>query len=895
MKNYIKIYATLKSNGKYNINRHQHLIRAEFINEFKASKDTLRKAISFLKEKGAIVTESNELIVRFSMERTELEKLVKANIKVTKQKDGAITYSFDKQPNLKEISHVFDHLELPPSAAPLSVSPTPPPLGSNQRDFNYIKDILDVDDIHQNYANKGAGTTVAVIDTGFAIMTKEPCQINGLTLSVDNDILDLYDISLSDKYSSSISLTGITTQGNTIVHSNNIPFTEDEYWATYAYWHPFYTAQGYPNLNNPISIPFTDPTGMQQRTLGAGDVDGHGIMVAAHAQEVAPEANYQFLGYYKPYHDSQFLECMIRISNFLTPPDVVNCSWGMSTSVNYLQSFLSTQLVIADIVANGSTVVCGAGNGQSDLPFTAPVEPIAHPDIVSIGGSIHMAGTSYRVSDISSSFDSFRYQIPQRHVPDLTALSGGVTPPERLMSPTAPDRTRDQGNSTLDGTQPDDGWAAAIGTSLAAPQVAGIVSLLKSSHQNLTPRAIKNILENACLDVTVGTSHHGDAAHSGWNKATGYGIVKANEAFNFLRKGTQAFIRDIVKDNGSGNSTNNIPNNSPDIINRYSPNDAIYLGITTKHKSSWSKPVNLNTNNYLYLRIQNKGVVSGPFTAYIYVTDTPNLGTPANWQMINQTSYNQVNAGDFDVFGPVQWNPANFNLTSDPQFIVVLDSSHNHMPGFNTIVDQASFENWVRTNNNVAWKGTTSTNLDPGLTGTIKFPGEIIRGIKSQLKIAFNHLEYGNCTIRIRKSIIEDSTKGLKLIRSNRIYSYYQLNSAEAFINTNGDIKGENDIILSYQSPEGNETPVGSINFYSNKTLLRTVNITNFKSAYIGNLNSKELHASNCSFGKRSSDKNKVGFEDITEAIAEGFDPCGHCMEHLDKKLIKLIIKNPLA
>lgn len=47
--------------------------------------------------------------------------------------------------------------------------------------------------------------------------------------------------------------------------------------------------------------------------------------------------------------------------------------------------------------------------------------------------------------------------------------------------------------------------------------------------------------------------------------------------------------------------------------------------------------------------------------------------------------------------------------------------------------------------------------------------------------------------------------------------------------------------------------------------------------AYIGNKKSKKLHHSNCSAVQSMSEKNKVAFTDIDEAIAQGYTPCGIC------------------
>jgi hypothetical protein len=45
-----------------------------------------------------------------------------------------------------------------------------------------------------------------------------------------------------------------------------------------------------------------------------------------------------------------------------------------------------------------------------------------------------------------------------------------------------------------------------------------------------------------------------------------------------------------------------------------------------------------------------------------------------------------------------------------------------------------------------------------------------------------------------------------------------------------------------------------------------------------GNLKLKIYGTINCASGKRMKTENRVFFQDETEAITNGFRPCGHCM-----------------
>jgi len=64
------------------------------------------------------------------------------------------------------------------------------------------------------------------------------------------------------------------------------------------------------------------------------------------------------------------------------------------------------------------------------------------------------------------------------------------------------------------------GFTAALGTSAACPQAAGIAGLVLSVAPGLSPDALYNVLRQTCLDVEA----------PGWDEESGYGIIQARAA-----------------------------------------------------------------------------------------------------------------------------------------------------------------------------------------------------------------------------------------------------------------------------------------------------------------------------------------------------------------------------
>lgn len=906
MKSYIYAAAVLRSGGKFSVRTHPHLILAEYIEDFRPNRETQKEAIEFLKANEAIVSSVTDYIICFSMPCDSFERIFRAQI--TYWKGRLHEPVFETLLDLKAVVHLFDALDLDMRAEPLAmgISATPPPLQNQQRDYAYVRDQLGVTPLHAA-EQKGDGSRVAIIDTGFAPIISETAFRSFSTLQVSNPILGLYDVCPITKADDDcLSLDGFAYSGTTITATSQA-LTESEYSVKYATWHPFFVAQGYPNLTNPLSIPYVETDGSSAETYGAGDYNGHGIIVASHALEVAPSASYQFLGYEGPAFAIRHVECLQRVVqlNSNAPIDVLNCSWAPSASNPTAQAnSLAVQINIAILTAAGVTVVAGSGNGHSDLPFTGGFEPIVHPDVLSIGGALHMAGSAYRVSDIASSFSSFRYQIPQREVPDLVALSGGDLPAERFMSPTGPESKQDEDNAPDDGTSIDDAWCAANGTSLAAPQVTGIVALLKSAYPDLSPRAVKNILQNTCLDVaSAGSSFHGDQPAPGWDRATGFGVVQALEAVNYLSPGVRAFSRNTVTDNGAVPSTASVLSASPDIINRYSPHDAYYLSITTKHRHDLSKAVELSFMNHLYLRVQNRGDQAGTFTAYVYLSDAQGLAMPATWQLIGQETFSSLDAGDFDVFGPLSWDPAAFTVPTDPQFIAVFDSPNNPMPATTAITTQADFENWVRNHSNVVWKGARVFTGTWGQVGTIGIFQTTDIGLSTVLRLRLGNLfDRKHLRIRLYTSDAKHATlRGLKEVKANQLYRYYE--PVEDTVELTGVSWRKNRwdaVHLQYTVPD--DCSPGAYHFsyswISGKETVEpehTVLLDIQGAAYLGNRKSGELHTANCPYGKRMAARNRVGFNDVLTAVEKGYDPCWHCLRQLDVSRVKNWMYNPIA
>jgi len=154
------------------------------------------------------------------------------------------------------------------------------------------------------------------------------------------------------------------------------------------------------------------------------------------------------------------------------PAKVINMSLGGAGSCPN-----AVQDAIDDAIAQGSVVVVAAGNESSDTIDFAPS---------GCSGVINVAATN-RAGDLSF-YSNFGRRV------DIAA-PGGDFDDGGILS-LSNDGQTEAGN---------DGYANAIGTSAAAPQVAGVVSMMLARDPTLTSGRVLSILQGTAREFRVGS------------------------------------------------------------------------------------------------------------------------------------------------------------------------------------------------------------------------------------------------------------------------------------------------------------------------------------------------------------------------------------------------------
>lgn len=750
--------------------------------------------------------------------------------------------------------------------------------------LNVLNDVparLNVNPVHAAGID-GAGVRVSMVDTGFATRVSETLVSgNPNQLQVNHEVLSVQGVWLTADpgHAGTNYFTGGNFAGNTIALGAALPEVATNVEVVYSSLHPHYLAQNY-NIADLRAV-----GGLDAHT----DEYGHGTAEAANVLAVAPGCAFSFVKYSDGgWNNFPLAGFQSAVQN--QNPQIITCSWGTSAIDNALL------LDVGNAVANGIVVIFAAGNGHTDDPNSWSAKTVAHPNLISVGGAYPIQGGGFRASNYSSSYDSFIYTNPQRHCPDVVGLVGETPRACLIMLPTEPNNGMDQdlaGSGAFpngDNTAADDGWCVCSGTSAAAPQAAGVVALLLQQYPNLTPMAVKNVLENSALDVQAGSSSNGDAAAPGWDAATGFGLVDGQAAVNYLHAGQfNPYIRDNIMDNGTEPVVADRLWASPDIIVRNEQVDDPQeeLGQTLKHSNALSDQVEDGQDNYIYLRVQNRGSLAGDCTATVYFTDPGMFADPASWTNLGQQAIQNLGPGEFRVVGPMVWPDASIPASGHYCMISVLDSASDPAPDLTAIHSSADFVNMVRQSNNVAWKNINVEDVIPGGSASWSFYMEGPQGTGHQADLEINLNNFpaaATVLVKVVKRLADTATLDhMAVADQSQIYTTLNhLGGVGAIESMDLKSNERTKVTIYYSVPEG--APDGSysmsatLNIDGNNTggYTKIVNVSHF--AFLGNRRSREIHKRDCPWVSKMRPYNKLPLVDLEQARKRGFDNCAFCI-----------------
>ena len=183
------------------------------------------------------------------------------------------------------------------------------------------------------------------------------------------------------------------------------------------------------------------------------------------------------------------------------PADIINLSLG-GGSYSQAEQDAYTQARNAGVI-----VIAAAGNSGT----SAPMYPAAYDNVVSV--------SAVGIDETLAAYSNFGGTI------DVAAPGGSDT-----------DRNADGYVDGVLSTIGDDSagtiameYAFSMGTSMAAPHVAGVAALMKALYPELTPEEFDVLLSGGYLTRDLGAS--------GWDDSFGWGLIDAHKAVRIAQQG----------------------------------------------------------------------------------------------------------------------------------------------------------------------------------------------------------------------------------------------------------------------------------------------------------------------------------------------------------------------
>ena len=179
-------------------------------------------------------------------------------------------------------------------------------------------------------------------------------------------------------------------------------------------------------------------------------------------------------------------------------------------------------------------------------------------------------------------------------------------------------------------------------------------------------------------------------------------------------------MRDWIGD--TGDPHNGPLSCSPDIILRTSqiglpqtPQQVYGEGSGTENSQSLSDEADPQQDNYLYLRVRNRGAYpAANVQVKVYWATVSTLPMPSDWKLIGSSVIPNVPPGNIlTVSDAITWSKNDIPGPGHYCFIALIDSPDDPAPDPAVLTDWTSFLGYVSENNNVTWRNFNVAMLQP--------------------------------------------------------------------------------------------------------------------------------------------------------------------------------------
>lgn len=563
--------------------------------------------------------------------------------------------------------------------------------------------------------------------------------------------------------------------------------------------------------------------------------------------------------------------------------DIISMSWHWDGAQDDID------LRLQECSDDGIVMFAASGNYAPDIPDVIHY-PASNANVIAVGATNEndrrcLGGPG---QDWGSANQGSQYG------PELSVVAPGVHTWSTDMQGTGSGYNDSSGGGDAAG----DYFEDFGGTSGATPHAAGLAGLMLAYNPTLTPAQVRSIIEDTADDM-VGDPLEDTA---GWDKYMGHGRINAHAALvevqtNHPYAPADVYIRDALADNGTEPYAGSPLYYSPDIIVRKNPEPDPQTAFADMTVDPGSDNVEIGNDNYIYIRVHNKGASVTDIHARVYYTPLTTTCAPDLWQYIGQFDFYDVAPGAGAVSDALVWENAPDPGAVDHYCLVAsIEGFRDPHPDPAGVSNAAQYMQFIREHNNISYRNVVFENavadsilpLDFVMGGFAEHGVFDLRVVKDQalragIRLKLPHRMFAGAKVGLENAVEEEDKK----FKAGRVYKLKEEERRHVIGGLVVAPRTRNlarlEIAVPPDAEPGKEYRVAVEQLHQGKVVgdfMLRINVVDVQRVKLFGLRETHcVHKAGCKSLKQSTRQSWVPFSELADARGAGYDPALDCFE----------------
>jgi Glutaminase len=356
------------------------------------------------------------------------------------------------------------------------------------------------------------------------------------------------------------------------------------------------------------------------------------------------------------------------------------------------------------------------------------------------------------------------------------------------------------------------------------------------------------------------------------------------------------YLRDNLQDSGAEPLADGGISASPDINHFRQPladPDGALGSPAAQARSDLSETIEIGQTNFIYLRLQNRGMSAAPVDADLYYSVPSTLPTPTEWIPIGSLTTPPVVPGEFKVAGPIPWE--SIPKKGHYCFVAVIGNASDPKPSLSAVHTADDFYALIRQSNNVTWKNFDTDDVFAGGSITYDF---LVQGwprtaLRSDLVLDLSKLP-SDATVEFRllaRLAAGASVQGMTKVKTSANHVTYRAQPGKAAAICGMPLRPSDRSVAILSVTTADNTSPGAYEWCALQRaggqelgrVTRRLIVGDFP--YVGNSRSAELHVANCTWVLRMRPRHRIPYRDTALALRRGLNGCRFCLPEIDTGL----------